>query len=488
MPRWQRYVIAILCVAVALLVRLLIDPALADRPGLALFILAVVAAAAFGMGPALLASALSVLAFEFFVYQRHFVPIQAHATEIAIFMAAVAGIVLFRIQLDQAQERQVKEAVERERALAELEDREADLRAILETVPDAMIVIDDHGIIKSFSKAAERQFGYSPAEVVGRNVSMLMPSPHRQAHDGYLERYRRTGERRIIGIGRVVVGERRDGSTFPMELAVGEVQSKGSRHFTGFVRDLTEPQQAEARVQELQAELLHMSRLTALGEMASSLAHELNQPLSAAANYLSGAQRLLGGLDGERMDAVREALRKAAGQSVRAGAIIHRLRDFVSRGQSDKRTESMGKLIEEAAALALLGAREKGIRVHQRLDPVADLVLVDRVQIQQVLLNLLRNAVEAMEASERRELTVTTRVAQGELVVMVTDTGSGIAPEMLSRLFLPFSTSKPQGMGVGLSISRTIIEAHGGRIWAEPNAGGGTVFSFSVPLAPSTSG
>jgi two-component system sensor kinase FixL len=349
-----------------------------------------------------------------------------------------------------------------------------------------MIVIDDRGIIRSFSKTAERQFGYSPSEVIGRNVSMLMPQPHRQAHDGYLERYRRTGERRIIGIGRVVVGQRKDGSTFPMELAVGEVQSKGSRHFTGFVRDLTEPQQAEARVQELQAELLHMSRLTALGEMASSLAHELNQPLSASANYLNGAQRLLTGLDGERMEAVREALHKAAGQSVRAGAIIHRLRDFVSRGQSAKRSESMGKLIEEASALALLGAREKGIRVQQHLDPAADRVFVDRVQIQQVLLNLLRNAVEAMDTSDRRELAISTRLADGELVVMVGDTGSGIAPEMLGRLFLPFSTSKPQGMGVGLSISRTIIEAHGGRIWAEPNAGGGTVFSFSVPLAPST--
>ena len=171
--------------------------------------------------------------------------------------------------------------------------REAHVQSILDTVPDAMVVIDIRGMMQSFSAAATRLFGYHPDEVIGKNVSMLMPSPYREQHDGYLERYLRTGERRIIGIGRVVVGERKDGSTFPMELSVGEMKSRKDRFFTGFIRDLSERQKTESRLQELQSELVHISRLTAMGEMASTLAHELNQPLSAISNYLKGSRRLI---------------------------------------------------------------------------------------------------------------------------------------------------------------------------------------------------
>jgi two-component system sensor kinase FixL len=308
-----------------------------------------------------------------------------------------------------------------------------------------------------------------------------MPSPYREAHDGYLDRYLRTGERRIIGIGRVVVGERRDGSTFPMELAVGEMKANNARFFTGFIRDLTERQQTEARLQELQSELVHISRLTALGEMASTLAHELNQPLSAIANYMKGSRRLLADRSDEQSVMVRDAMDKAAVQSLRAGDIIRRLRDFVARGETEHRVESATKLIEEASALALVGAKEHGVRVRFHLHPSIDLVLADKVQIQQVILNLIRNAIEAMEASVTRELVVSTSHAEDEMVaVNVADTGSGIAPELVSQLFQPFVTTKPQGLGVGLSISRTIVEAHGGRLWCEPNPGGGTVFRFTL--------
>src|SRR5205807_9145462 len=193
------------------------------------------------------------------------------------------------------------------------------------------------GIMQYFSTAAERLFGHTSREAIGKNIKSLMPSPYRESHDGYLGRYLRTGERRIIGIGRIVVGERKDGSTFPMELAVGEMKSGNERFFTGFIRDLTERQKTEARLQELQSELVHISRLTAMGEMASALAHELNQPLSAIANYMKGSRRLLENASDESVATVRDAMDKAAAQAMRAGDIIRRLRDFVARGESERR-------------------------------------------------------------------------------------------------------------------------------------------------------
>jgi two-component system sensor kinase FixL len=315
-------------------------------------------------------------------------------------------------------------------------------------------------------------------------VKILMPQPYRDAHDGYLERYMRTGERRIIGVGRVVVGERKDGSTFPMELAVGEMRSRDGRFFTGFIRDLTERQQTETRLQELQSELVHISRLTAMGEMASALAHELNQPLAAIANYLNGCRRLLQEKTDDLSVLARDALGKAADQAVRAGEIIHKLREFVSRGETERRVESLSKLVEEASALALVGAKEQSVRVRFQLDPNADLVLADKVQIQQVILNLIRNAVDAMAESPRRQLLISSSAVDDNMVQLSTaDTGAGIPPELREQLFQPFITTKRQGMGVGLSISKTIIEAHGGTIWFEPNPDGGTIVHFTLRRA-----
>ena len=218
-----------------------------------------------------------------------------------------------------------------------------------------------------------------------------------------------------------------------------------------------------------------------MGEMASTLAHELNQPLSAIANYMKGSRRLLESGTDERSAMIRDAMDRAAEQALRAGEIIRRLRDFVSRGESEKQVESIAKLVEEASALALVGAKEHGVRVTFHFDPRADLVLADRVQVQQVLLNLMRNAVEAMAESNRRELVLSTEMADDNMIRFnVADTGPGIAEEIREQLFQPFVTTKRQGMGVGLSISRTIIDSHGGRIWAEPNPGGGTMFSFTL--------
>ncbi|HJS44941.1 MAG TPA: PAS domain S-box protein [Rhizomicrobium sp.] len=366
-------------------------------------------------------------------------------------------------------------------AQAALKEREAHLQSVLDTVPDAMVVIDTRGIMQSFSATAERLFGYRASEAIGQNVSILMPQPYRGHHDAYLSRYMATGERRIIGVGRLVVGQRKDGSTFPMELAVGEMRSGDRRFFTGFVRDLTERQQTQQRLQDLQSELIFMSRFTALGEMASTLAHELNQPLTAATAFLNGTRRLLDGGKPDDIPLARGGVESAAEQMLRAGQIIKRLREFVARGETDRRAESLVKLIEEASALALVGAKETGTQVSFSFDPAAGFVLVDRIQIQQVILNLVRNAIEAMQGGEQRELEVSTRWVDPETVeIAVRDTGPGIAPEIAENLFQPFMTTKPQGMGVGLSISRTIVEAHGGRLWAEPNPSGGTIFHLTL--------
>jgi two-component system sensor kinase FixL len=362
--------------------------------------------------------------------------------------------------------------------------REAHLQSILDTVPDAMIVIDEAGLIQSFSAAAQRLFGWTAGEVRGRNIKMLMPQPYRDQHDDFLERYRQTGERRVIGVGRVAVGRRKDGSDFPMELAIGEMRSRDQRYFTGFIRDLTERQKTENRLQDLQAELVHIGRLSALGEMSSALAHELNQPLSAVGNYINGLRRMIA--SGADQEAIQSGLEKASAQIMRAGEIIRRLRDFVRKGETERHVESLSKLVEEASALALLGARDADIHVAIRLDRDADEVLADRVQVQQVLLNLIRNAMEAMVGCPVRRLTLSSALAADEMVeVSVADTGVGMAPEVLDRLFQPFVTTKSQGMGVGLSICRTIVEAHGGRIWTEPNLPAGAVFRFTLPLVDS---
>ena len=369
------------------------------------------------------------------------------------------------------------------RALAALEEREAHLRSVLETVPDAMVVICPKGIIQSFSAAAIRLFGYSPDEAIGQNVRILMPEPYSAQHDGYLQRYADTGERRIIGLGRVVVGRRKDGSTFPMELSVGEMNAGGKRFFTGFVRDLTERQEAQHRLQELQAELIHMSRFTALGEMASTLAHELNQPLTAVASYLKGAGRLLDAGESSGVALARDAIDRAAQQALRAGQIIRRLREFVARGEGERQAENLAKVIEEACALALVGAKQSGVQVTMAFDSTSTHVLADKIQVQQVLLNLVRNAIEAMQEVERRVLTLSTHRLDTETVrIDVADTGPGISPEIAEQLFQPFITTKQTGMGVGLSISRTIVEAHGGRIWVDPNPGGGVIFRMTLKI------
>jgi len=362
--------------------------------------------------------------------------------------------------------------------------RTAQLQSILDTVPDAMIVFDGQGHIESFSATAERMFGYPADEVHGRNLSMLIPSLRRDEPAGSMQRSQADGERHAIGIGRVLTGCRRDTSAFAMELSVGEVHLVDQHLFIGFVRDITDRQESERRQQDLLAQVAHSSRLTEMGQMASALAHELNQPLTASGNYLSAFRRLVERGDAVSLERARAAADSAGIQIQRAGEIIRRLRDFVRKSAPQQRAENIVVLVKEAAELMRFSAQEHGVQIDLDTPSEVPSVLADKVQIQQVVVNILRNAIEAMQESPIREITV--RVASptnGQVTVGVTDTGPGIAQQIAERLFQPFTTSKAQGMGVGLSLCRWIIEAHGGRLWAEPNPCGGTAFQFSLPVA-----
>ncbi len=354
-------------------------------------------------------------------------------------------------------------------------------RALTSTVVDGIMVIDEYGNVRFYNDACQKLFGYQAAEVLGHNVKMLMPAPYRAEHDGYLSRYVATGERHIIGIGREVVGQRKDGSTFPMYLSVGEGRLRNRRIFVGVVHDITDQHERDRRIQELQAELLHVTRMTAMGQMSSALAHELNQPLTAILSYARGARRLAESLKGDVAE-LRDILEKVAEQAGRAGNIIRRLRAFVEKREPNRVSEDINKLVEESVNLGLVGVRDANIKLKVQLDTEAPRVFVDKIEVQQVLVNLMRNAAEAMQNSARRELTVSTNRESSDFVtVTVSDTGPGLSPEVAARLFQPFVTSKTDGMGMGLNICRTIVEAHGGRLWSDANPGGGAVFRFRLP-------
>ena len=322
------------------------------------------------------------------------------------------------------------------------EERESLLSAIITSVPDALVVINEQGLITAFSAVAEELFGYREAEVLGRNVNMLMPEPHHAAHDGYIARYIKSRERRIIGSGRVMECLRRDGSVFPAELSVGEARSNGQRAFTGFIRDLTQRIETEARLHQTQSELAHASRLSAVGTLASALAHEINQPLGAIVNYLSGGRALLENEGPDSRRIVGEAMELAANEALRAGQIVHRLRDFVSKGETDLQFCPVITLIDEAIKLGLVGAKELGVECRVEVDPDVDNVFADRIQIQQVLINLIRNATEAMGASPIRRIDIRARLIRENMVeVAVADSGPGITPAMFDNLFKPFTTT-----------------------------------------------
>tara|TARA_R100000365_G_C2747872_1_gene78294 strand:+ start:5159 stop:6616 length:1458 start_codon:yes stop_codon:yes gene_type:complete len=362
-----------------------------------------------------------------------------------------------------------------------LQRRESYLQAILDSISDATIASKPSGEIVSFNAAAERLFGYREEVVLTRNVRVLMADPYPPEENARAD-HPATGLARFIGRNRLVRGKRSDGTTFPMSIDVVRITTGEGLIFIGFVRDMTERERAATRLEQTEAELARLSRMSEMGEMASALAHEINQPLSAVSNYVQGAKRMLELFDPAMLPALRDSLAAAATQALRAGDIIHHLRIFMAQGEIDKEIVDVNSLIEGAMALALAGTREDGILVELDLAPGGLEILGNPTQIQQVIVNLLRNAADAVRASERKVITIRTRRNGSFARIELSDTGHGISPNFGEEIFKAFVTTKRSGMGVGLSISKRIIEAHGGAISARSVAGRETIFTFTLPL------
>ncbi|MHA7898348.1 MAG: PAS domain-containing sensor histidine kinase [Henriciella sp.] len=356
------------------------------------------------------------------------------------------------------------------------------MRSILASVPDAMIVINASGQILAFSAAAERLFGYNAKDIAGKNVSVLMDDNHRKHHDQYIDNYLITGEKQIIGIGRIVEARLADGRVIPVELKIGEAEIDGERLFTGYIRDISEKQANALRLNEMQVELANFSRLSAVGTMASAMAHELNQPLTAVANYLEAARDLLNNADADTLAFVQEALDAAANQSIRAGQIVRRLRDYVSRGELDMRPVSLPELIEDAASLAKVGIEGQLARVIARVPDGFPRVLADRLQLRQVIVNLVRNAIEALSDTHNPQIWISAERNEDLAIITVEDNGPGFASGEDASPFDAFNSTKPGGMGLGLSICQTIMDAHGTVIQYSPSDKGGAAFKFTLRL------
>ena len=357
------------------------------------------------------------------------------------------------------------------------------LRRVVDAALDGMVVIDAAGTVLLYNTACERLFGYSAQEVLGKNVNVLMTPRDRRNHDAYIGNYLRTGRARVIGKGRDVTGRRKDGATFPIRLSVGELRDDAEATlFVGTLHDLTDTLRTRAHIEELQSELMQVARASAVGEMGSALAHELTQPLSAVVGFVEASAALIDQAGGEMPAKVHEYMDLAVAQSLRAGDVIRLLREFTARGDTEHSVKDINVVVEETCRLATMGTTAKGIDLA--LDLAADLppVLIDHVQIQQVILNLVRNSIDALSDIETPAITVETVLGLEAVEVVVSDNGPGLSPEVRERVFEPFVSTKPDGIGIGLSICRTIVEAHGGRIAVNTDTSCETAFRFSVPV------
>ena len=379
----------------------------------------------------------------------------------------------------------VTEKILAEHQMRRLEADRGYFADIVESSNDAIVARNTDGLVVSWNRAAAQMFGYSAREILGLPTDILAP-PERHGEAEAMFQRLKAGE---DAIHYETTRLRKDGTPIlvsitasPVFNAAGDIKGNSD-----IVRDITEQKRAGEKLKKLQAELIHLSRWNTMGMMASTIAHELNQPLTAAVNYVRAARRILAA---ETPDPTRagEFLDKAVDETKLAGGIIRSLREFIDKRETTRAQEHINKVVEESISLSLAGGPESPVRISVVLEPLLPPVMIDKIQIEQVMLNLIRNASDAMAETGRPEITITTARTEARFVrVSVADNGPGIAPAIVKELFQPFITTKENGMGIGLTICQSIIEAHGGRIWAEPGAAGtGAVFHFRLPCVGDT--
>jgi two-component system sensor kinase FixL len=347
---------------------------------------------------------------------------------------------------------------------------------------DGVIMIDSTGLITLFNPACETMFEYSPSEVIGRNIKMLMLEPDRAHHDGYIKNYQTSGDAKVIGIGREVQGRRKSGKVFPMYLSVGENLSADATGYVGIIRDLTEVAARRAEYERLQQEHFHLSRVSAMDQMGAAIAHEINQPLTAIMNYLEAGKAMLSSgqvIDPKLLSLVMD---KSAQQARRTAQILSRLRQFIETGDTEKTRVDIQDAVQIAIDLVWPAFKNTEIKLVMTIPKNLPPVQANAVQLQQVFVNLIRNGCEAMAAIEGKVLSITAAKDEKVIKIGISDTGCGLGPEDFDKLYEPFRSSKEGGLGVGLSISRTIIANHNGKLWAEHNKPRGTVFFITLPI------
>jgi two-component system sensor kinase FixL len=362
---------------------------------------------------------------------------------------------------------------------AALRDSVARTQAIVDTAVDGIITIDERGIVHSFNPAAERIFGYRAAEVIGRNISMLMPSPDRERHDGYLARYLQTGEKRIIGIGREVVGRRSDGSTFPMDLAVGESQVKSGRVFTGMVRDITARKQSEGQLLDLQKLAQQRERLADIGAITAKLAHDLGNPLAGISMQAQLILRRANRNPAQPLETVTKAAEQIVAQVARLDRLAKDLVGFAREQRLDLRRVNPARFFRDLMDFWIPMAAERRIVITLEMSEPTGVVRADEEKLRRVFDNLMKNAVEAIDG-DWREIAIRVAPREDELCISVVDSGCGIPQSV--EIFRLFETTKPEGTGLGLAIAKQIVDAHGGQIHCERLQPRGTLFTVELPV------